>query len=135
MSETKDELTISWLIKSKRDLQSAIELAESESHLLDTASYHCQQAAEKAVKAFLLYHDVRFDKTHDIEVLVFQAQEIDPEFSSCVNAARILTPLAIEYRYPGIYVEPEEDEYRAAFDAAVFAYNFVVNKLPVKPLL
>ena len=131
MSGTKEELTKSWLVKSNRDLLSARELAEADPPLLDTASYHCQQVAEKAIKAFLLFHDIRFEKTHDIEVLVSQAQTIDPEFSVCLDAARILTPLAVEYRYPGEYVEPEADEYKVAFEAAESVYKFVLLKLPV----
>lgn len=130
MNGTKEELTRSWLVKSLRDLLSARELAEAELPLLDTAAYHCHQTAEKAIKAFLLYHDVRFEKTHDIEVLVCQSQSIDSDFSVCVDAARILSPLAIEYRYPGDYVEPEADEYKLAFEAAEFVYHFVLQKLP-----
>ena len=77
MSDAKDELTRSWLLKAQRDLLSAKELAEADFPLLDTAAYHCQQTAEKAIKAFLLYHDIRFEKTHDIEVLVLQAINIE----------------------------------------------------------
>jgi HEPN domain-containing protein len=130
MSGTKEELTRNWFVKSMRDLLSAREPAEAELPLLDTAAYHCQQAAEKAIKAFLLYYDVRFEKTHDIEVLVSQSQSIYSDFSMCLDAARILTPLAIEYRYPGDYVEPEVDEYKLAFEAAESVYHFVLRKLP-----
>jgi HEPN domain-containing protein len=96
----KEELVRSWLIKASRDLLSARELADGETSLLDTAAYHCQQAAEKAIKGYLLYHDTRFEKSHDIEVLIFQVVNIDPTFADCVESARLLTPLAVEYRYP-----------------------------------
>lgn len=129
MSAAKEELTRSWLVKAKRDLLSAEELAGADMPLLDTAAYHCQQAAEKAIKGFLLFTDVRFEKTHDIEVLISQACEVDDSFCSCVEAARILTPLAVEFRYPGDYVEPEADEYKEAYDAAVYVYTFVIQKL------
>jgi hypothetical protein len=49
-----DELHIStqaWLAKARSDLRSAAILSTAESPLYDTAIYHCQQAAEKAVKA------------------------------------------------------------------------------------
>jgi hypothetical protein len=78
MNGIKEELTRNWLIKAKRDLLSARQLAEGSVPLLDTAAYHCQQAAEKAIKAYLVYHDVRFEKTHDLDVLLSQAVEIDP---------------------------------------------------------
>ena len=130
MRAAKEELTESWLLKAKRDLRSADELAHVSPPLLDTAAYHCQQAAEKAIKGFLLFNDVRFEKTHDIEVLISQACEVDATFCGCCEAARILTPLAIEFRYPGDYVEPDADEYRAAYEAAVMVYDFIVQKLP-----
>jgi HEPN domain-containing protein len=57
MSGTREELVRSWLIKANRDLLSAHELASARTPLLDTAAYHCQQAAEKAVKDFLLFND------------------------------------------------------------------------------
>ena len=130
MCGVKEELTRSWLVKAKRDLLSAGELADADMPLLDTAAYHCQQAAEKAIKSFLLYHDIRFEKTHDVEVLLSQASAIEPSFTACIDAARILTPLAVEFRYPGEFVEPEADEYREAFEAAEKIYLFVLQKLP-----
>lgn len=130
MSGAKEELTRIWLIKAKRDLLSANELAKLNVQLLDTAAYHCQQAAEKAIKAFLLFHDVRFEKTHDIEVLILQAGDVDPDFFAFIEAARILTPLAVEYRYPGDFVEPEADEYKEAFEAANTLLQLVLQKLP-----
>lgn len=130
MRGVKEELTRSWLVKAKRDLLSAVELADADTPLLDTAAYHCQQAAEKAIKGFLLFHDIRFEKTHDVEVLLSQASAIDSSFTACIVAARILTPLAVEFRYPGDFVEPEEDEYREAFEAAEKLYRLVLQKLP-----
>lgn len=130
MPGSKDELTRSWLVKADRDLRSARELAEAEAPLLDTAAYHCQQAAEKAVKGFLLYHDVRFEKSHDIELLVTQATDVDPAWNELLDAARFLTPLAVEYRYPGDFIEPEPEEFLEAFGAASALMEFVLSSLP-----
>jgi len=107
-----------------------VELADAATPLLDTAAYHCQQAAEKAIKGFLLFHDIRFEKTHDVEVLLSQASAIDSSLTACIDAARVLTPLAVEFRYPGDFIEPEADEYREAFEAAEKIYLLVLQKLP-----
>ena len=53
-----DEATIhevrQWLHKADHDLRSAVLLMSGdEEPLLDTAVYHCQQAAEKVLKAYL----------------------------------------------------------------------------------
>ena len=130
MSDTKSTLAHSWLVKADRDLLSAKRLAEADNPLLDTAAYHCQQAAEKALKGFLLYHDIRFDKTHDLDVLITQALHVEPNFFLCRNAGRILTPLAVEFRYPGEYVEPEQEEYEEAFSASVEILKFIIKLLP-----
>lgn len=132
MSDSKAELTRSWLVKAKRDLLSANELSLAGTPLLDTASYHCQQAAEKAVKGYLLFHDVRFEKSHDIVLLITQAMDVDPSFASFLDKARILTPLAVEFRYPGDFIEPEPEEFREAYDAASVLFEFVIGKLPIE---
>jgi hypothetical protein len=43
-----------WLEKALRDLKSAKKLFESDEPILDTAIYHTQQCAEKALKAYLV---------------------------------------------------------------------------------
>lgn len=60
MDEAKRVAVQAWLLKAQRDLASAKRLADGDAPLLDTAIYHCQQAAEKAIKGFLVCHDSRF---------------------------------------------------------------------------
>ena len=58
----------SWRELAALDLEAAVRLADD----LDFARvvvYHCQQAAEKAIKGFLTWHGVRFGRTHDLDVL------------------------------------------------------------------
>ena len=45
----------SWLQKAENDILSAQRLLEIEPMILDNACFHCQQAAEKSLKAFLHY--------------------------------------------------------------------------------
>lgn len=132
MSGTREGLTRNWLIKAWRDLRSAEELSASDQPLLDTAAYHCQQAAEKSLKGFLVFHNVRFDKTHDIELLLAQTKDIDIDFSAFDATAGLLTPLATEFRYPGDFVEPDPDEFKEAYTAAEMLYRFVLERLPAE---
>jgi len=130
MSDAKVELVKSWLIKADHDLKSARELAAASEPLLDTAIYHCQQAAEKAIKGFLVYKDIRFEKTHDIDLLISLAVDMEPRLSSMRQAAELLTPYATEFRYPGQYVEPEPAEFEEALEAAKDFYGFILSLLP-----
>jgi HEPN domain-containing protein len=60
MDEAKRELVQNWLTKAQRDLAAARKFSTEPDPYLDTAIYHCQQAAEKAVKGFLVFHDQDF---------------------------------------------------------------------------
>jgi HEPN domain-containing protein len=58
--------TRGWLRRAAADLRDAdVDLA-ADPPLIGDAVFHCQQAAEKALKAFLAWHDVPFRKTHDL---------------------------------------------------------------------
>ncbi len=45
--------TKTWLAKAASDVRSAEVVSAAEPPLLSDASFHCQQAAEKALKGFL----------------------------------------------------------------------------------
>src|SRR5690348_16953980 len=93
------ELTRDWLRLAQEDLESA-ELLATSTRLRATASFHCQQAAEKALKAFLAWHDRAFRRTHALSELVDQCMELDAAFSELKPADEFLTPYASDYRYP-----------------------------------
>lgn len=69
-------------------------------------AYHAQQSAEKAVKAYLIHHQIRFPKIHDIDKLAQLIEEIDPQLAKDIAAAKRLTKYAIEYRYPSVAKNP-----------------------------
>jgi HEPN domain-containing protein len=57
--------TKSWLARAADDLEAAERLLKAPA-LFGAAVFHCQQAAEKALKGFLAWHDTPFRKTHDL---------------------------------------------------------------------
>jgi HEPN domain-containing protein len=128
----KLELVRNWLIKARRDLAAARKLALSPNPYLNVAVYHCQQAAEKTVKGFLVFHDQPFEKTHDVEVLVSLAQRYDARFSTWIEAAVRRTPYSTEFRYPSGLLEPALDEFEQALEAADGLYAFTLSLLPFK---
>ena len=63
MAEEREREVRAWLRKADDDLRGAqVDLAAAPP-LVEDALFHCQQAAEKAMKAFLTAHDVTFRKT------------------------------------------------------------------------
>ena len=101
MDESKRREITQWIVKAGRDLRSARRLYSDTPPLLDTAAYHCQQAAEKALKAFLTMHDIPVQKTPLLAPLVLQCMQRDPEFHALQETAETLTPFATAFRYPG----------------------------------
>ena len=90
--------------------KSAKKLARGKDAYLDTAIYHCQQMAEKVIKGWLIYHDISFEKTHDLRLLVTMASEVEPRFKSWFEVAEKVSPDATAYRYPGEKLEPTSEE-------------------------
>ena len=123
-----------WMIKAWRDLETARRVRDGEPPFFDVAVYHCQQAAEKAVKAFLVHHGKSYEKTHDIEVLIDLASEIAPAFSQLADAADALTPYASRFRYPNatFAIEPQPAEFDEALQHAEGIYEFVLKSLPAE---
>ena len=66
--ESTPELARQWLEKATEDLEAARRLTD----LPHVCSFHCQQAAEKGIKALLVLREVEFARTHDIDILLRQ---------------------------------------------------------------
>ncbi len=132
MDESTRELVRDWLTRASHDLRSSRALASLDDPLLDTAIYHCQQAAEKSVKAWLQSNDDPFPKTHDIEDLVERASGVNPDFRKFGTAASVLTPYVSAFRYPGGFDEPmpTREEFDEALQYAQAIYDFVLSQLP-----
>ena len=81
------------LVKAHRDLLAAELLLAQADPFLDMAVYHCQQAAEKALKGFLFWHDVPFRKTHNLVELLDQCVILDEILCAFNQTAQRLSRL------------------------------------------
>lgn len=127
-----EEAVREWLVKADNDWRSAKALAALSSPILDTAGYHCQQAAEKALKGLMLFHLLPLLKTHDLTLLVQLLSAIEPQVAFHLPAAEYLTPFATLFRYPagGGFNEPTPSEFAQAFSFSVDIMQFVHSVLP-----
>lgn len=124
MKSRREQLALAWIEKASRDLENARLLIEQEKRLLDVAVFHCQQAAEKALKAWLTGQEVIFPKTHDLELLLRLCATGEQRFSGFSEQARWLTPLASAFRYPGDSTEPEPAQASQALHFASNIFTF-----------
>lgn len=121
-----------WLTRARNDLALAEFSIQNRNDLLDAEIYHCQQAAEKAVKAFLVSENTDVPKTHDIRRLIQTVAELNLGFLVFAIDAAFLTPLATEFRYPMDDEAPMPTLAQAneALSAARRIYDFVLSVLP-----
>jgi HEPN domain-containing protein len=121
------EETNAWLERSQRDLRAARLLITGEANA--EALFHCQQAVEKALKAFLTYHQKPFRKTHDLGDLSKDCLAIDDSFESAVGQTKGLTQYAWRFRYPGAPYEPDAAEATEALQKAETAVQEIERRL------
>ena len=130
MNEEQVRAVQQWLIKARNDLRSAQRLFTAQPPLLDTAAYHCQQAAEKALKGYLTLHEAPFRKNHLLAPLLAECQAYDPGFGALAEAGEALTPFATSFRYPGDVLEPEDATVAEAMQLAGAVFSFVLDRMP-----
>ena len=95
----------------------------------DTVCFHCQQAAEKLLKAFLVACGREYPTTHNLFAILEKVLEFDPTAESLRQALAMLNPYSVEVRYPGDAWMPTPDDATQARQAAQEVYDFVQSKL------
>jgi len=122
--------TRSWLHKASEDVRAAEVARAAEPPLRDAAVFHCQQAAEKAIKGFLTLHARPFRKTHSIEEIGELAVAIDLSLRPVIDRAAPLAEYAWKFRYPGIPDEPALDEIDQAIAVAREVVREIIARVP-----
>lgn len=126
----KEEEVKNWLNKALKDLEAGKHDLKAEPPLTEDVLFHSQQAAEKAIKAFLVWHERRFNKVHDIRELGAAAISIDDSLRSILEVAAELSPFATIFRYPGETEEPLLDDVIDALNLAIKVIDAILERLP-----
>jgi HEPN domain-containing protein len=117
-----------WIQVAENDLKSAIVLERDS--LFETACYHCQQAAEKYLKAYLIHAEIEPPITHDLTRLVAIAKTVESEFEALEEAATALSDYATLYRYPAdVPVTCTEEDTKEAIEKAQGVKAFVMGRI------
>jgi HEPN domain-containing protein len=91
--------------------------------------FHCQQAAEKYLKALLIRHQIEPPKSHDIERLLTAVRIVASDAVDALGEAAWLMPFGVEMRYPGDLPEPLPDDGDRALEPARLAGRVVWDEL------
>jgi Uncharacterized conserved protein related to C-terminal domain of eukaryotic chaperone, SACSIN len=128
----KRDVVIRWVKKAESDLRSANVLLKADDVITESVCFHCQQAIEKYLKAFLTEKNVRFGKIHDLLTLIEMCIREDKEFEK-LDKDRIseLTFYAVDVRYPDEFYTPSLEEAKKAFEIAKQVKDFIFKKLNI----
>ncbi len=128
MKRDRSDVAAGLLLKAESDLANA-RTCLAAGQALDTVCFHAQQAAEKAIKAYLTAQNVEYPFIHNIEKLVNLCFTRDDSFSEIKALGQTLTPYAVGLRYDHQFW-PSADTAREAVETAVTIVEFVRQRLP-----
>jgi HEPN domain-containing protein len=94
--------TTQWVRFAEEDLEGARNLATRHPPLRNLVCFHCQQSAEKYLKALLQELGLPVPRTHDLEDLLDLLLPHDGTLAPLRRALRSLTRYAVAFRYPGV---------------------------------
>jgi HEPN domain-containing protein len=131
MNKEKADYIRNWLYRAREDLAVIKDLLNSNQEAFtSTICFHAQQAVEKYLKAFLIFHDVDFPRTHDVDFLLMECQKID---SKSFNIdLKSLTEFGVSIRYPDDFYIPSVKESNEYFEIAL-TVSEIIEKLITLP--
>jgi HEPN domain-containing protein len=97
-----------WMAKAHEDFNAARILRRNKA--FSVATYHCQQAAEKALKCYLVFKKQELMKSHDLVKLCALCKKFDHDFEKLAYACEMLSPFATKFRYPSEFDIPDLSE-------------------------
>jgi HEPN domain-containing protein len=123
------DLIQEWLRYANNDLITAKHMFEDvHPKQTEISAYHCQQCAEKALKAFLFFNNIEPPRIHNLPKLCELCKNIDAEFSVLEIDCERLNPFGAEVRYPN-ELAADEQIVKATIEKAKKIYGFCTAKI------
>lgn len=123
------ELVEMWVAKAEMDYRAAQRLGAGAEPLREPLAFHCQQAAEKYLKAVLVRHQVEFPKTHRLRLLLDLMAPVAPGLAASLEGVDVLTPYGVDIRYPSDFPTVLPGEEIELFALATRARDAVMAEL------
>lgn len=121
------ELTEEWVKLAEQDFEAAGMMLQMKAPLINVVCFHCQQCAEKYLKAWLQEYDIYFPRTHDLSKLLELCLPLDAACTVLLADLSNLSSHAVAARYPGASLT--EDTAHMALSEAQRVRQFVRSKL------
>ncbi|MBL7139049.1 MAG: HEPN domain-containing protein [Bacteroidales bacterium] len=124
-----NDLITAWLTKARHDLDTAKIVASKLPDYDDTIAFHCQQAIEKTLKAYLIHLDLEFKPVHDLGYLLNLIGTKDPEFEPDFEQVDRISRYAVQIRYPDSIIKLSKPQIHEAIELANRFYQLIINKI------
>ena len=125
-----------WMQKASHDLETAERALHGGHPITDTAAYHCHQAAEKALKAFLASRFEPLLKTHDLMDLLTRCAAADARFADWADRIAELAAFGTVLRCPSVDADASVGDVTQALQTARpfcgFVSSIVAGGGPIK---
>ncbi|MBN2634926.1 MAG: HEPN domain-containing protein [Prolixibacteraceae bacterium] len=130
MSGLADDIT-QWICKGDHDLGTAKITYLHIPEYIDTVTFHCQQAVEKYLKAYLIFQSTAFKFSHDLIYLLDLISQKDSDFENYYDTVSELQGYAVEIRYPNETVFLSNEKVENAMRLAKEIREFVTRKMNI----
>jgi len=130
MSVQADEIR-QWIRKGDHDLGTAKITYLHIPEYLDIVTFHCQQAVEKYLKAYLIFQSTAFRFSHDLIYLLDLITQKDSDFESYYDSVSELQGYAVEIRYPSETIYLSKEKVEKAMIIAKDVREFVTRKMNI----
>lgn len=127
----KIEIVKQWIEKGDHDLGTAQVTFLYLPQYRDTIAFHCQQAAEKYLKGFLIFLDIPFQKRHSLNYLLGLISKKIEVTNNIYDNASILEDFAVEIRYPDTVLELSNEDILQAFSISKFIRGYVLSLMSI----
>ncbi len=104
-------LTLEWIQKAERDYAAIALHHQVTTPDFDLICFHAQQCIEKYLKAWIQEENVTNPKSHDLVSLLVLILPTKPSWQIWQKDFEIISPYAVEFRYPGKSATEENAEH------------------------
>jgi len=130
MTKDQKDYLKNWLFRANEDIAVIENLFKFEPELYSsTICFHAQQAVEKFLKAFLIFHDIDFPKTHDLDYLLLECKKINKKNFEIDFGS--LSDFAVSLRYPDDFYIPDKNETIKYRNVALEVRKIVMDKIKI----
>ena len=117
-----------WIDLANSDISTARFIMQMRPLPLEIIGFHCQQAMEKLLKAYLVLHDSEPERTHELPALLKRCMAIDPDFVKLSDACSDLTDYSVKTRYP-YRIALDESKIARALAQAESSCAYILQKM------